>query len=265
VNKWLASAGGLATSAVVTGAANLFGLAFTLVTGSHKLTDLVGSGCFAISAVATLLAGGGASSPRLVASTSLISLWSTRLASFLFYRILKTAKDDRLSKVFATTGGTVVFWTLSFLWGFVVLMPHSMGCFAPSPAPMDAAGCASAGLAAAAFVVEAVADWQKWTFKCKPGGKDTWCTDGLWGYSRHPNYAGEICFWWSIFALSVPNLAGSWPALALGAVSPAFITLLIAFVSGVNLAEARNDERFGGKEEYRAYKKGTALLFPGIL
>jgi len=265
VNKWLASAGGLATSAAVTGAANLFGLAFTLATGSHKLTDLVGSGCFAFSAIATLLMGGNSSSPRLLASTSLISVWSVRLASFLFYRILMTDKDDRLGKVFATTSGTVTFWVLSFLWGFVVLMPHSMSCFAASSAPLDGAGYAAAGLAAVAFVVEAVADWQKWTFKNKPEGKTTWCAEGLWKFSRHPNYAGEITFWWSIFALNAPNLAAHWPGLALGAVSPIFITLLIRFVSGVNLAEARNDGRFGKSREYQEYKKRTPMLFPGVL
>mmetsp|Transcript_19463 Transcript_19463/g.37859 ORF Transcript_19463/g.37859 Transcript_19463/m.37859 type:complete len:337 (+) Transcript_19463:49-1059(+) len=264
LGKLLASAGGLATSAGVTGAANFFGLLFTLVTGSHKLTDLVGSGCFVLSALATLILGEHTDSPRLIASTSLISVWSIRLASFLFYRILKTEKDDRLGKVFATTQGTVVFWTLSFLWGFVVLLPHSMSSFAAKQAPMDGVGIAASGVAALAFVVEAVADWQKWNFKLGPDGKKKWCAEGLWGLSRHPNYAGEMTFWWAIFALNAPNLSCCWANVALGAVSPVFITSLLLWVSGVNLAEARNDEKYGENQEYLAYKKNTPLLFPGL-
>ena len=65
----------------------------------QKATDLVGTGCFAVSAIATFVKGGAAQAGgRAVISTSLITAWSTRLASFLFYRIWMIPEDNRLSK-----------------------------------------------------------------------------------------------------------------------------------------------------------------------
>mmetsp|Transcript_23887 Transcript_23887/g.58984 ORF Transcript_23887/g.58984 Transcript_23887/m.58984 type:complete len:349 (+) Transcript_23887:16-1062(+) len=279
-SRWLASCGGIGASATIVGLSNLFGLVFTLTTGSQKATDLVGSGCFAVSALSTFIIGGQAGDARALASTSLISVWSIRLASFLFYRIMNTKTDNRLSNVFATTTGTVGFWIFSFLWGFLVLLPHSMQTFAKQSVPLGAVGYTSIALGSLGFLCEAVADWQKWEFKNSARSKDKWCSEGLWRYSRHPNYAGEMTVWWSLFVLAVPSLTqdpgvepslrfalslfgSNWRVL-LALVSPCFITYLIRFVSGINLAEERNDARFGNLPAYQEYKETTPLLFPRI-
>jgi steroid 5-alpha reductase family enzyme len=79
------------------------------------------------------------------------------------------------------------------------------------------------------------------------------CDVGFWKYSRHPNYFGEILMWWGI---ALPVLAMPYGFLAL--VSPITITLLILYVSGVPLLEARLMER----PEYRAYAARTSVLIP---
>lgn len=96
-------------------------------------------------------------------------------------------------------------------------------------------------LAAIGVTLEAVADYQKSVFKEQPGCRELWIQTGVWRYSRHPNYFGEILTWIAIFAFCAPVLRGAeWVAV----VSPAFITLLLLFVSGVPLIEAKYVVKF---------------------
>ena len=76
---------------------------------------------------------------------------------------------------------------------------------------------------------------------------------GLWKYSRHPNYFGEIVMWWSIFIITVP-LDNSF----LFIISPAFITLLLVFVSGIPMLE----KNYAGNTAFEDYKKRTSVLIP---
>ena len=79
-----------------------------------------------------------------------------------------------------------------------------------------------------------------------------WCDYGLWKWSRHPNYFGEILLWWGVFVASIPILSGgTWAAIA----GPIFITLILLFVSGIPLLEQSMDERYGGRQDYIDYKE----------
>ena len=252
--------GGLVTSGLVVGFANVLGLVITLSTNTHKVTDLLGSGAFAAAALACKAIGGGGGQRALI-STVIITAWSVRLAGFLFYRILNTSTDDRLGQQFKTKHQTMIFWTASALWGWICLIPHSVLCFNPNAVAMGPMGWGAAALAAAGLLAEAVADQQKWAFKQSPESKTTWCTRGLWRYSRHPNYCGELVVWLGLYLLTLPTL-GSLPSLVGCAASPAFITLLLLKVSGIPLAEQRMDEKFSGNSEYQDYKASTPVLFP---
>eukprot|EP00467_Chlorarachnion_reptans_P025727 CAMPEP_0114535976 /NCGR_PEP_ID=MMETSP0109-20121206/28738_1 /TAXON_ID=29199 /ORGANISM="Chlorarachnion reptans, Strain CCCM449" /LENGTH=143 /DNA_ID=CAMNT_0001719647 /DNA_START=429 /DNA_END=860 /DNA_ORIENTATION=- len=108
--------------------------------------------------------------------------------------------------------------------------------------------------------IEVVADWQKSRFKSDKSNpnRHKWCDIGLWKYSRHPNYLGEILIWWSIFVMSQPT-APFWSIL-----SPIFVTGLISFVSGIPLLEAKYESKFGNDTEYQQYKQKTPILFPGV-
>jgi steroid 5-alpha reductase family enzyme len=103
------------------------------------------------------------------------------------------------------------------------------------------------------FIFEAVGDYQLRAFKKRPENKGKIMTTGLWKYTRHPNYFGEVIVWWGIFllALSVKN---GWMAV----VSPLLISFLILRVSGVTMLE----KKYAGNPDFEAYAKRTNAFFP---
>jgi len=109
------------------------------------------------------------------------------------------------------------------------------------------------------LVIEAIGDQQKLNLKKNPATKGRWCDVGVWRWSRHPNYFGEIALWWGIFISSTPVLkGGQWAVIA----SPIFITLLLLFLSGMPLLEESADKKHGSNPEYRTYKNETSPLIP---
>ncbi len=111
----------------------------------------------------------------------------------------------------------------------------------------------------AGFAVEATADLQKSRFRADPANRGRFISTGLWAWSRHPNYLGEIVLWIGVALVAVPVLRG-WQWVTL--VSPLFVALLLTRVSGVPLLEKRADEKWGGQPDYEAYKARTPVLVP---
>jgi steroid 5-alpha reductase family enzyme len=109
------------------------------------------------------------------------------------------------------------------------------------------------------LVIEAVADAQKSRFRGKDENRGRFVSTGLWHYSRHPNYFGEILLWWGVFFYAVPFLDGAAFAVVIG---PIFITLLLLFISGIPLLERSAEEKYGHDPAYRDYKRRTSILIP---
>lgn len=103
------------------------------------------------------------------------------------------------------------------------------------------------------FYFETVGDWQLDTFLKNPANKGMLMTQGLWKYSRHPNYFGEITMWWGLWVASIGTIAS-----VFGIISPLTITTLIVFVSGIPLLE----ESLQKHPDFAAYKKRTSVLLP---
>ncbi|MBX2955360.1 MAG: DUF1295 domain-containing protein [Cyclobacteriaceae bacterium] len=103
------------------------------------------------------------------------------------------------------------------------------------------------------FYFESVGDYQLKQFKSKPENKGKIITTGLWRYTRHPNYFGEVVQWWGIFLMAV-TLPGGWMTI----VGPLTITYLVRYVSGVPMLE----RKYAGNPEFEAYKKVTSVFFP---
>jgi steroid 5-alpha reductase family enzyme len=119
------------------------------------------------------------------------------------------------------------------------------------------------------LVCEAVADQQKFSFKQNSANRGKWCDVGIWKYSRHPNYFGEILLWFGLFTIasSVFQPAsdageGKWGYVTI--LGPLFITGILLFVSGIPLLETKADEKHGSKPEYREYKACTSVLIPFV-
>lgn len=103
------------------------------------------------------------------------------------------------------------------------------------------------------FYFQAVADRQLAVFKSDKNNKGLVIQTGLWKYSRHPNYFGEIVMWWGIFIITIP-FANSLYFI----ISPLTITLLLVFVSGIPMLE----KKYKGNAAFEDYKNRTSALIP---
>jgi steroid 5-alpha reductase family enzyme len=109
------------------------------------------------------------------------------------------------------------------------------------------------------FLIEIIADSQKRAFRRNPENKEKFINTGLWSWSRHPNYFGEITLWVGMAIFAMPILNGlQWFTL----ISPLFVILLLTKVSGIPMLAKKGQERWGDNPEYQAYLKSTSLLIP---
>ena len=132
-----------------------------------------------------------------------------KLASFLFYRVLQTKHDARLGDMLSTVSGAATFWVASFLWGWLVSLPHTLAAGVPvaaRPAGVPLLAKFGALMFAAGFAVETVADLQKWAFKNDAANAGKCCSVGLWKMSQHPNWAGNLLLWSGILVINAPTL-----------------------------------------------------------
>jgi len=111
------------------------------------------------------------------------------------------------------------------------------------------------------FGFEVIADNQKSKFRAYSENKGKFIQNGLWSKSRHPNYFGEIVLWIGVAVIAMPVLRGwQWAAM----ISPIVVTFLLTRVSGVPMSEKSADEKWGGQEDYEAYKERTPVLIPRL-
>eukprot|EP00470_Lotharella_oceanica_P011128 CAMPEP_0170198214 /NCGR_PEP_ID=MMETSP0040_2-20121228/68275_1 /TAXON_ID=641309 /ORGANISM="Lotharella oceanica, Strain CCMP622" /LENGTH=166 /DNA_ID=CAMNT_0010448099 /DNA_START=260 /DNA_END=760 /DNA_ORIENTATION=+ len=111
------------------------------------------------------------------------------------------------------------------------------------------------------FIFEVVADAQKFIFRNDPRNHDKFITSGLWRYSQHPNYLGEILMW---SAICVSATAGfRKPSHLLGWLSPVFTYYILIHVSGIPMLKAKADKKWKGNPEYERYIAHTPLIIPG--
>ena len=225
---------------------------------SEKFFDLTGSITYiSVTLIAVLL------SPvvdgRSLLLLGLVVIWAVRLSTFLFRRIRKAGKDARFDELKTSFPRFLMTWTIQGLWVTLTL--------AAALAAITTTVRKELGLfALVGFLVwllgiafEATADAQKSRFRADPENKGKFIQTGLWAWSRHPNYFGEIVLWIGVAIIALPVLQG-WQWVTL--ISPVFVTLLLTRVSGVPMLEKRADEKWGGQEAYEAYKERTPVLIP---
>ena len=191
----------------------------------------------------------------------MVIVWALRLSSFLFLRISKAGKDSRFDVIKTRPARFLMAWTLQGLW--VILTAACALAIITGGARVTLGPVALVGIAVWIFGMwfEIMADRQKSSFNADPVNKGTFITTGLWSRSRHPNYFGEIVLWTGVAIIALPVLHG-WQWVTL--ISPVFVTFLLTRVSGVPMLEKKADDRWGGQEDYEAYKQRTPLLVPKL-
>ena len=190
---------------------------------------------------------------------AMVLLWALRLGNFLFRRILRAGKDGRFDELKQSWSRFLLVWTMQALWVTFTAGAAYAAITSTTKQGLGVVGVIGIVVWVAGFAVEAVADGQKAAFRADPAHEGDFISTGLWSWSRHPNYVGEILLWLGVALVAAPVLSGWQCALLL---SPVLIYLQLRFASGVPALERRADERWGGQEDYEAYKRSTPVLFP---
>ena len=187
--------------------------------------------------------------------------WALRLSLFITWRSWGQPEERRYAQMRQRNEPHFEWKSLYLVFGlqamlaWLVAMPFLAAAAAPG-AGNAWSGLHSLGLAVALFglLFEALADAQMAAFKAGAPKPDEVMNQGLWRYSRHPNYFGESCLWWGIAILALAG-GGAWWAL----LSPVLVTFLLLKVSGVNLQEQHLQSR---GPAYVDYVRRTSAFLP---
>ena len=174
-------------------------------------------------------------------------MWALRLGTFLFLRIHKDGEDKRFRSIKPSATQFFMTWTFQGLWVSLCSMCALTALSSETGVIVNAFFYIGLGLFIFGFSTEVIADKQKSKFRSIPENRDKFITTGLWAKSRHPNFFGEIVLWTGIAVMSFSSLEG---LQYLTLISPIFTYLLLVYVSGVRMLEARADKKWGGDEEY---------------
>lgn len=248
----------LALTAIIT---VVFQFSFFLITYAlrfDKVTDFAGTTNFLLLAIVTLTVGGAYQTRQIVISTC-VFIWGTRLCAFLLYRIILWGEDRRFDDKRENLGQLAIFWSLQAVWAWTVSLPVTIVNSKPVTDSLTALDYVGWIIFACGALLEAVADQQKLRYKQSEASKDRWTDVGVWAWSRHPNFFGEMLVWWGLYISALNDLTGAEHAAIAG---PVFITLLLMFVSGIPILEKSADGRHGNKEGYVVFKKRTSVLIP---
>lgn len=218
-----------------------------------------GLGFVIIAWVARFVADGDAVRQNvLVACTT---LWGVRLGGYLFWRNHGKGEDYRYRAMrkkhgerFAVVSLRTVYLTQGALM-WIVSMPLQLGQMKVAPAGLGIVGVIGVALWAIGLTFETIGDWQLARFKANPASAGMVMDSGLWSWTRHPNYFGDVCVWWGLFLIAVRPGGFVFAAV----VGPIVMTGLLVKVSGVPMLEKTIGRRRPGYAEYVAR---TSAFFP---
>ena len=231
---------------------------------TERFYDLTGGLTYLTVVAFSLWAGSQSELPSLreLIVSLLVVIWSLRLSGFLYLRIHRTGKDGRFDQLKTSPIRFLVPWTLQGLWVFLtmiaVIVINTQADSAPDLEIWDGVGLL---IWIIGFGIEAVADYQKTVFNSESNNQGKWIESGLWSYSRHPNYLGEILLWTGIAFFGISCFTGlervAW-------ISPIFIYILLTKISGIPILDKRALEKWGDDIEYQKYRDNTPALIPRL-
>lgn len=188
----------------------------------------------------------------------LITVWGLRLSIHIYQRLRTKPEDSRYLKWRKDWGKNVIWrsllqvFLLQGIFLYLIALPIISINFKKS---MDLNWLTFLGILIwlIGFIFETVADKQLKEHVSNPKNKGKLLTNGLWRYSRHPNYFGEVTLWWGIYVIAL-SVKASWWLI----VGPLTITFLILFVSGIPLLE----KKYQGRADFEKYRKQTSVFLP---
>ena len=223
----------------------------------NDVADVAWGGGFIILALVGQFAAAAVSN-RGILVLALLTIWGLRLSLHIGLRNQGKPEDPRYRKwreewgAHATVRAYFQLFLLQGLLIVVILIPvtYILAHRSSGLTWLDALG---AVVWLVGFVFEAVGDLQLARFKKDPGNRGRVITSGLWKYTRHPNYFGEVTLWWGVWLIAC-SAPGGWKTVF----GPATITALILLVSGIPLLE----KKYEGNLEFKEYQRRTSAFFP---
>jgi steroid 5-alpha reductase family enzyme len=225
---------------------------------TERYFDVTGSATY-LAIVAVALGARGDLDLRALAIGTLVVAWAVRLGSFLFVRVQRDGGDGRFDAIKKSLPRFLMTWTLQALWVYLTIACGLAAMTTATSRPLGPIAVIGLAVWALGFAIEVTADQQKRAFRADPANRGRFIRSGIWAWSRHPNYFGEILLWLGVAIVALPVLRG-WQLATL--VSPLFVYVLLTRISGIPLLAARAWKRWGGDPEYRAYLARTPALFP---
>lgn len=228
-----------------------------LVKKRNDVADIAWGGGFIVAAMTAYLVSGGGDG-RSILILALVLIWGFRLVMHIGIRNRRKPEDARYRAWRKEWGDSFLirtFFQIFLLQGFLLLVVSLPVTWAITHTSSQLNGLDMVGVCIwlIGFIFESVGDYQLLQFKKDKANKGKIMQSGLWHYTRHPNYFGEVTLWWGIFliCLSVP---GSWWTV----IGPLTITYLILKVSGTPMLE----RHYADNPEYAAYIRRTSSFFP---
>lgn len=224
-----------------------------------SIVDIFWGSGFVVVAWTALLLVDGSGDRRLLLAV-LVTVWGVRLTVHLARRNLGKGEDPRYAAMRRRHGDrwpvlslVVVFWLQGALM-WVVSLPVQVAMTDSTSGGLGALDWAGVTLWATGLAFEAVGDLQLVRFKADPANRGKVMDRGLWRYTRHPNYFGDLCVWWGIWLVALAAGSAWWTA-----VGPAVMSVLLIRVSGAALLERSLLRRRPG---YADYVARTSAFFP---
>ncbi len=218
--------------------------------------DLTGSLTYITVTVLALVLAEDLDARSLVAGVMVLA-WAGRLGTFLFQRVKKAGKDGRFDQIKQSFLRFLMAWMVQGLWVTLTFGAAMAAITSGDKTNFGVLGVLGLVVWIVGFGIEVVSDTQKSAFKADSSNDGKFIDVGLWAWSRHPNYFGEIMLWTGMAIMVVPALQG-WQYLTL--ISPIFVATLLMKVSGVPMLERRADKKWGGQADYEEYKAKTPVL-----
>ena len=224
---------------------------------TEKFFDLIGSITYLTTVIAALYITDSGKIADYVIVLCVV-IWAIRLGSFLFMRIHKAGEDRRFREIKTNFTRFFMTWTLQGMWVSMCLLCVLTALSSYNGIIMNNVFYIGLLIFVIGFIIEVIADHQKTVFRKDINNKDKFISTGLWSYSRHPNYLGEILLWFGVAIMSFSSLQD---LQYFTLISPIFVYVLLVYISGIRILENQGDKKWGHLDSYKEYLKNTPRLF----
>jgi steroid 5-alpha reductase family enzyme len=237
--------------------------AVSLVISDVSIVDPVWGPAFVLVALACLIAGdahiGSGGQSRRIVLFVMTALWGLRLGGYLLVRKLgDPGEDRRYTKMRDKRGATFPLYSLLSIFGsqglLVLIVSLPLQVAAERRTGLEWFAWVGVALWAVGLFFEGVGDEQMRRFKAREDSKGQVMNQGLWGWTRHPNYFGDFCVWWGLWLVAL-CAGGTWWTV----IGPLVMSFLLIKGSGAALLEKDISER---RPKYADYIKQTPAFFP---